>query len=134
MKVIKNLTNGKLVLNGGRYVIAKGEVGYLHSEDEASEGVKTAVIRGWASIEERDESDMPKLIVANKEIEMWPVERIEAKSAFSAKPLENKTVATPSLDEMAGREPEAPVKKERGARKTKFAPEDLVVPEDPKKE
>ncbi len=55
MKVVVNLTPNKLVLEGGRYVLPPHERKPLFNNDETAQGVVSAVIRGWARIEDTDE-------------------------------------------------------------------------------
>ncbi len=56
MKVLVNLSDHRLFLENGRYNLPKGGRKPLFEGDENSQGVMLAIMRGWAEIQETDET------------------------------------------------------------------------------
>jgi len=136
MKVIRNLSDGKLALNEGRYLINKGDTHPLYEGDETTPGVIKAIMRGWARIEEggnlNDMTMTQPVTTARIAERIWDVE--EQTTETPAIPgLEEETELEMDVDPMV--ETPAPIRprKPSGTKtkaKTSFTDESTVIPED----
>jgi len=136
MKVIRNLSDGKLALNEGRYLINKGDTHPLYEGDETTPGVIKAIMRGWARIEEGgDISDMKMsspVITSRIAERVWDIEEQTAETPVIPG-LEEETVLEADVDPTV--ETPAPIRprKPSGAKtkaKISFTEESTVIPED----
>jgi len=131
MKVIRNLSDGKLALNEGRYLINKGGVHPLYEGDETTPGVIKAVMRGWARIEEGTDLNDMKVVqpVTPSRIaeRIWSIEEQTAETP-AIQGLEEETELEMEVDPKV--ETPSPIRPRKPKSKTSSTDKDTVVQED----